>query len=959
MNEYEITKHFARLLLQKQQHEGRVLTVDVIEEVVESACRHETTRGLGQDERRRMVRELESEYQTVIGAERELLGDDEGWQKWLPDRKPDIDWRFWSRYEKYLEQGAFGAKILTRLDESTDKVLGFLGDPTRDGVWDRRGLVVGLVQSGKTAHYIGTLNKAVDAGYKVLVILTGVNENLRFQTQVRVEEGFLGYALEPDPANRRNSLKARTCGVGFVGAVNQRPDSVTTRKHDFKTGIASNFAIHPGGNPIVFVIKKNATVLRNLLNWVVNFASRADDKGQRYVKNVPLLVIDDESDVCSIDTRKGAIDAFGDPDPDHDPTKINKQIRKLLSLFDQSSYVGYTATPFANVLIHDLSDANVDPEDNLMIGEDLFPRSFIVSLPTPSNHVGPSIIFGTRSSDGGEKPCLPITREVDDTEIGSDSSEFWMPSVHRKTHVPLYEGKDRVPPSLRKAILSFILVCCERKLRGDGEKHNSMLIHVTRFVGVQGRVAEQVQQERRDIANRLKNNTASAELEKELWELWEDDFGPTTEIISKRSDPIFHNDTHNWEEIRAELRAIAESIQVRKIHGQSGEDLDYHDHKEGLNVIAIGGDKLSRGLTLDGLSVSYFLRSSRMYDTLMQMGRWFGYRPRYVDLCRLYTTEDLATWFSNISDATEELRSEFDIMWKSGRTPKDFGLRVRSHPAMLVTSAVKMRHGTQIQVCFQGTAEYTLNFYWKFETVAANWMAGERLVSKMEEAGKRSSNPPRENTVLWEKVSPKPILDFLGEYTEYPENGRQLNTRLIREYIEKEVSQGRLTDWTVLMSGGAEAPVKIGRVDIRQVSRGWKFHTDVPDDQLEAAKEELRRTNRFRIGTLLNPPDELVGLNDSQLKEALKLDRADWELNGKKRAEPKRPGGSFARLVRDERNGLLVLYAIQPDDRKAKTEDYPILGFVVSFPSVRGLGASNVAYTVNNVWQQEELDFGE
>ena len=149
------------------------------------------------------------------------------------------------------------------------------------------------------------------------------------------------------------------------------------------------------------------------------------------------------------------------------------------------------------------------------------------------------------------------------------------------------------------------------------------------------------------------------------------------------------------------MARVVSDISVREINGTAGDVLDYDaHHATGLNVIAIGGDKLARGLTLEGLTISYFLRASRMYDTLMQMGRWFGYRPGYLDLCRLYTTPDLAEWFQHITEASEELRQEFDHMVAVGGTPKQYGLRVKSHPALMVTSRVKMRHGTELQLSF-------------------------------------------------------------------------------------------------------------------------------------------------------------------------------------------------------------------------------------------------------------------
>ena len=158
----------------------------------------------------------------------------------------------------------------------------------------------------------------------------------------------------------------------------------------------------------------------------------------------------------------------------------------------------------------------------------------------------------------------------------------------------------------------------------------------------------------------------------------------------------------SWEEVSSQLPDVVSDIQVRMINGTAKDALDYSEYEgAGLKVIAIGGDKLARGLTLEGLCVSYFLRASRMYDTLMQMGRWFGYRPGYLDLCRLYTTPDLSEWFGHIADAAEELREEFDIMAATGATPREYGLKVQSHPVLMVNLKAKDEVGEEPDVVLQ------------------------------------------------------------------------------------------------------------------------------------------------------------------------------------------------------------------------------------------------------------------
>jgi hypothetical protein len=233
-----------------------------------------------------------------------------------------------------------------------------------------------------------------------------------------------------------------------------------------------------------------------------------------------------------------------------------------------------------------------------------------------------------------------------------------MPSNHKNHHLPLYRGEFTLPPSVREAIRAFVLVCAARAARGQTGQHNSMLIHVTRFTAVQGSVVEQVSEELRDIQRRLRlgDGDSTDSIIGHLQQLWELHFIPTSREVFSR-EPEFQEQIREWKELRPFVAPAALSIQPRQINGLAGEVLDYKTHEQsGLNVIAVGGDKLSRGLTLEGLTVSYFLRASRMYDTLMQMGRWFGYRPGYLDLCRLYTPKQMTEWFSHIAQASDELR---------------------------------------------------------------------------------------------------------------------------------------------------------------------------------------------------------------------------------------------------------------------------------------------------------------
>ena len=604
------------------------------------------------------VAELIRRFSHWIGKDA-TLQDIVGHDPWLVAARKK-DWRYWQRYQGFLER-KLSVDVVAALDDSTDDILGLLEDPRREGSWDRRGLVVGHVQSGKTGNYSGLVCKAADAGYKIIIVLAGLHNNLRSQTQIRLEESFLGYETSP----KGDAVKP--FGVAEIDSDPKiHPHCFTNRqdKGDFNTAVARHLASSPEERPWLFVVKKNKTILTRLLKWIRGHVADATDNvtGRRFVTNLPLLVIDDEADHASVDTGEQLFNADGTPDEEHQPKTINSLIRKILHSFAKSAYVGYTATPFANIFIHRRGATSDE-------GPDLFPQSFIINLAAPSNYVGPARVFGLRAPEG-RLGGLPLMRDVSD-HINKDEPGGWMPAKHNKEHVPAFGGGEEPPPSLHQAICSFALACAARACRGQESEHSSMLVHVTRFTNVQSHVHAQVEAVVRRMRQRITRCNDHEALLAQLKLLWESDFVPTCEEIALRlPEPGGPPKIPTWDEILVALPDALSDIEVRMINGTAKDALDYAERQgKGLKVIAIGGDKLARGLTLEGLCVSYFVRTTKMYDTLMQMGRWFGYRPGYVDLCRLYTTGDLVEWFGHIADASEELREEFDAMVERGATP--------------------------------------------------------------------------------------------------------------------------------------------------------------------------------------------------------------------------------------------------------------------------------------------------
>jgi hypothetical protein len=940
-NQQKVIKFVQELLLNEEDR--TIITPSLISHKIDMVLGLSPTwaEGLGRTE---VTDELIRRFSLWIGQDT-ILRSDTDHERWLGAARKK-NWRYWQRYREWLER-TLSIKAVEGLDLSTDAVLGLLEDPAREGSWDRRGLVVGHVQSGKTGHYTGLICKAADAGYKIIIVLAGLHNNLRSQTQMRLDEGFLGYETTPVPDD------SRITGVGEIdGDPGIRPNYATNRSNagDFSTRIARNLGISPEQRPWLFVVKKNKTVLERLYSWIRNHVANVHDPdtGRRIVTHLPLLMIDDEADHASVDTGEQVFDAEGKPDEEHQPTVINRLIRRILHSFARSAYVGYTATPFANIFIHERGVTRQE-------GSDLFPAAFIINLAAPSNYIGPTRLFGL-STDADEEAGLPLLRPVADYTT-SDGRGGWMPQQHRNGHVPYYDGQDQLPPTLREAIGAFLLACALRQLRGQQHEHASMLVHVTRFNVVQASVHRQVVEHIGQLRQRLTRGIDQEEVLSDLEHLWQHDFLPTTAVTQQRYPDLVPALSFTWNDIVQILPDIISDIQVRMIHGTAKDALDYAEHQgAGLKVIAIGGDKLARGLTLEGLCVSYFLRASRMYDTLMQMGRWFGYRPGYLDVCRLYTTSELSDWFRHIADAAEELREEFDLMAASGATPRAYGLKVQAHPVLMVTSRLKMRTARNLMLSFSGQLLETVALYRDPSVLDRNLQATTRLLANL---GSPENDPlrVRDGTrqqwqgSLWEDVPASEVVDFLTAYRTHPE-AHKVNSTLLAEFIQSMVGVGELTRWTVVLIGGRDGKSLALRKDVTVRMLQRSAHNTLDD--------------RYSIGRLMSPRDEAIDLDEAAWKAALALTQSTWRADparGQSSGEPDTPNGPAVRAVRGfgaegvparPDKGVLFLYALDPlkADLDFTAATPPVIAFALSFPgSNAGL---KVEYKINNVlWEQE------
>lgn len=791
--------------------------------------------------------------------------------QWV-SKRGDITWTYGGAYENFLRDEGWPPRLVQSLSDVTTRILGHLQDPTSEGSWDRRGLVIGHVQSGKTANYTGLIAKAADSGYKFIIVIAGIHNNLRKQTQERLDEAFIGRSS--DPTDRK------PIGVG-LNAGYPNPATLTNVNNDFnkKTAADSGWKLNDFSKPIILVIKKNVSTLTALHKWLKELNAVGDSQ----ISDVPMLLIDDEADNASINTNK----------EDLDPTKTNAMIRRILRLFAKSCYVGYTATPFANIFI------NPDAYDDDVRAE-LFPRDFIYCLDAPTTYFGAEKVFLN------DETSQSIVRPIDDCED-------LIPYTHnRDDHI------NELPPSLYRALNEFIVARAIRNLRGQTNKHCSMMINVSRFVPVQKAVRDFISLREKKIKEAVRANYMMPESISSANTYMQD--------LKRAYEAEYSDAGFTWEQVKSALNAVFDHLHLYVINSKSDEILDYTKYEKegvGLTAIAIGGLSLSRGLTIEGLTISYMYRNTKMYDTLMQMGRWFGYRPGFEDLCRVHLSRDSINWYSHIAEASEELIQQVKIMRRDGMSPEDFGLYVRSHPdSLLITAANKMRSGQEIT--FQQSFSGRLLESYIVSTDEDVNMDNFNLIEEFWKAGFGGGKAEKtKKGIAFKNVPIDVIEDFLTRFeTHSSYSGQKASALTYLQYISEKHPLGDVVLISPPSSDGADKPFTI-RNQLRAVNK----------DQL---KGTAWRLNKDRVASR---GDEQLGLEELQSAEAVRL------------AEGEEGSGAVSdthyRKVRGK--PLLMLHSLQPRDNDVFAG--PIAAYGISFPY--GDYLTMVSVVANKVWLKQ------
>lgn len=765
-----------------------------------------------------------------------IVGSPSSVHRWT-DRMGDV-WGRWAALATYLleVQQWPRAQVESVASESL-RILSRLPDPSSADAFQGRGLVVGYVQSGKTANYTALAARAADAGYRMVIVLSGIHDSLRNQTQRRLERELVYCSVRSDATE-----------------LDQRWLTLTSSTEDFKEPALE---LLDQQATFLAIVKKNTSVLKKLDGWLAEAGPR--------LEGIPLLVIDDEADQASINTKgnrpmdAAMEDDEGDEDSGPKPSLTNDLIRSILARAPRASYVAYTATPFANLLI------NPEAVDR-RVGADLFPKDFVVQLPRPQGYTGTEELFGV-SAQG--RRVLNIVPPGDVAMLKAKRKR------QGKEVVIGLDPAPGLPESLADAVLTFCLAGAVRKARGMEGQANTMLVHVSQLTTDQERVARALEEQ---VA------------------LWCDAARQGQDIESLLFAPVWSNIKIGMTALPDDAAVLREAVRVLhglvviRLNSVAGEDLEY-ETKPGRHIVAVGGNRLSRGLTLEGLTVSYFLRTASMCDTLLQMARWYGFRLGYEDLIRIWTTDGIASWFSELALVEQSLRDSIVALARAGRRPDQMAIRLRAHSKLLLTARNKATTAAANVDSWSGEHPQTVLLPLSDASrLQQNFRAAEQFVQDI--------GAFREvvGGLLARDVQPEIVIDFLRAYQGH-DDAVAFRADLLADWIAERCAADELTDWSVFIaSPSAGRTQTMGGLDVGLVKR--------------------RRVGSESIGILVDPAHEGVDLPGGA-------------------SGYRRPSGEYdaeaMRSARPATQGLLIVYPLDPH-YMALNSALPVIALALSLP---------------------------
>lgn len=943
-----------------------------------------------------------------------------GFKTWLNGKRvEEITWDYSKRYFEHLKNTGRSERVVKETEDSSFSILGKMADPKSKSPTYNKGLVVGAVQSGKTGNFNAVINRAIDAGYEIVIVLAGIMEDLRSQTQQRIEKDVIGEGKidSGEPTGTKGVGKIRRFGVRGDDKVLQ-VKSLTSESKDFSKGVKD--LDHTLNDKYVLVCKKNVSVLKNLIIWLHNSLEEGKDK-----HNIPLLIIDDEADNASLNNMGAKGRNYA--------SKTNGHIRAILELFHVKSYLGYTATPFANVL----QDRNECPENEWEIkykfkGDDvekqlkrvdnIFPDDFIELLNPPSNYIGAKQIFDTitpidNQTDDNEKIPLvaPAVNDYienfpsrlyqnDDGEIvgieNIRSRNEWdekfgfegyldfdsYTDYRRETWAARKEDDfpKELPESLKTAIKCFIIALTIRETRIPNmvnsdlyQPHNTMLVHVSRFTFWQNKTKKLIDEYVNETISKINNDkpNSSTSIYTELKKLWYSPYG-FAHIVEKIKSYLPKGNEDEFmkplvfESLIPVFIDAVKGIEVKAINSSTKDSLEYPKNSP-KKYIAIGGNRLSRGFTLEGLTINYFIRVTNYSDAVLQMGRWFGYRPGYLDCCKIFTTQDSLEKFNDTTLCIEELETEFVKMEEQNKTPQNFVLRVKKHPSTLkITRPSILKNAVEVKWSYQDSLEMTTQLKVDKDNIVNIWDNFKKNIAS------KFNLKNDKGDIIYFKTNAGEVIDILKNQ---PNNFNDKEPEYLTKFIELCNEKGYLNNWTVALKITGSSKPGISKehagisdsLDIINVQLARRSGPKNENDVSLFKNKKLFRASSKSANIISSNEDMAILLSPSQKDEAkenfYKFKAAEYQRKDKnltkKEADQKAKKHKtiperYYREKMSETEGLLMIYLfdtrysfnqlgvdeilrqefkeyIDKNGLNNVVDNTPLVGYAIEFPSIK------------------------
>lgn len=892
-----------------------------------------------------------------------VIDESKDYDRWVENRPIPLDWNYFDRYVTYLKKLGRPADVITSTEKSTKAIIERLGDPRKDIQTLQKGLVLGSVQSGKTANFNGVINRGIDAGYDMIIVFSGIMEDLRFQTQKRINNDVIGLG-------EIGTLINQPVGVGKIQPFGKdgiyQITSITSSSGDFKKSMVDyNFDFT---NQKILVCKKNVGVLTNLIYWLKSSMPEGSKKLHK-----SLLVVDDEADNASLNNlgHKGAEYA----------SKVNGHLRALLNLFNRRSYLGYTATPFANILqdqhgANEKDDAWKIPyryngtinELECSLSPGLFPDKFIYKLAAPSSYLGPKRFFSNgREQDGDRK--IPLIETI--------------PLLGHDEEVVIEDTGLSLRKSLIDAVDCFILSIALRDSRKNilqnlpgFNDHHTMLVHISRLIIDQNVTAEAIKKYITQITSKVSTDSLSDPngIYERLRLQWNRFFAYKVTNIKSYLPDEYNTDgleSKTWEEISSFIPNAVKNIMVKAINSQTGDKLQYPDGGN-QKYIAVGGNRLSRGFTLEGLTINYFLRDTSYYDALLQMGRWFGYRPGYIDACRLFIDFSTEEKYDFITAALTELEEQIEIMELQKKTPNEFEIRIKKHPDVLkITRASILQNAVEVRLSFQDHVQQSVSFKIEKERVKESYDSFRKLFDEL------NFKPTEGRGGFYTLDADKETLHrFLKLPATFPPNAIMRDQVL--SYIDQCAELGKLTKWKIAIKRTGKATrIDEDNFSLQLTLRRPPGKDDEPDYYTPLLTDQIFTASGKSMNIMTSGKDESVGLKKEDIEKAEDnfrqhkkqgyLDAGMSEAEAENKIRKITIPGFAYRAMRPENEGLLLIYLIDQHyifdhdeqlkavaDSKGIDRKLPLIGFALSFPPIKDDPGS--VYMANEVQPVQVLE---